>query len=106
MLGRQVPLVRDWVNGVEVYRSPEVPLGSLSWNTNVNLHESSNGQVPNYNPLRDVTYEDLKEYRFAEGSMGPKVIAACWFAEISGKPVLLLPLVLAHCVPALWPRLR
>lgn len=40
---------------------------------------------PGARALRDVTYDDLKEYRFAEGSMGPKVIAACWFAEISGK---------------------
>ena len=48
-----------WLNGAEIYRSPEVPTGPLDWNTNVNLHESSNGQVPNYNPLRDVSYEAL-----------------------------------------------
>jgi carbamate kinase len=40
---------------------------------------------PGARALRDVTYQDLKEHRFAEGSMGPKVIAACWFAEISGN---------------------
>jgi hypothetical protein len=44
-----------WINGIEVYRSPEMRLGTPEWNTNVNLHESSNGLVPNYNPLRDIT---------------------------------------------------
>jgi carbamate kinase len=40
---------------------------------------------PNARPLRNVTYDELKKHQFAEGSMGPKVIAACWFAEVSGK---------------------
>ncbi len=46
-----------WINGVEVYRSPEMPsTGALDWNTTpAALHESSNGLVPNYNPLIDIT---------------------------------------------------
>ena len=35
-------------------------------------------------PLRNVTYADLKDYKFAAGSMGPKVLAACWFAQVTG----------------------
>jgi len=35
--------------------------------------------------LRNVTYEDLRGLRFASGSMGPKIISACWFAEKTGK---------------------
>jgi len=48
-----------WINGVEVFRSPEMPPGIPDWNTSVNLHESSNGERPNYNPLRDVSFEGL-----------------------------------------------
>jgi hypothetical protein len=44
-----------WINGQEVYRSPQVPFGPVNWNTNVNLHESSNGLTPNYMPVIDVT---------------------------------------------------
>jgi carbamate kinase len=36
-------------------------------------------------PLKNVTYNDLKDLDFASGSMGPKVISACWFAEKTGK---------------------
>ncbi len=44
-----------WINGQEVYRSGEVPFGPAMWNMSVNLHESSNGLVPNYSPVRDIT---------------------------------------------------
>jgi PKD repeat protein len=45
-----------WINGVEVYRSPEVPAGPLSWNTVLlDQHESSNGFPPTYDPFQDVT---------------------------------------------------
>jgi hypothetical protein len=36
-----------------------MPSGVPQWNSTVNLHESSNGTRPNYNPLRDVSYEAL-----------------------------------------------
>ncbi len=32
-----------------------------------------------------MTYEDLKAHRFAGGSMLPKVLAACWFAQVTGR---------------------
>jgi thrombospondin type 3 repeat protein len=44
-----------WINGVEVYRSPEMPPGGPTWNANANLHESSNGTSPNFAPLKDIT---------------------------------------------------
>jgi carbamate kinase len=40
---------------------------------------------PNARPLRNVTYNTLKDHHFATGSIGPKVTAACWFAQITGK---------------------
>jgi len=44
-----------WINGIEVYRSPEMPEGSLTWNTDPDLHESSNGSSPDYEPRTDIT---------------------------------------------------
>lgn len=44
-----------WINGQEVFASPEVPFGPLPFNTSVALHESSNGASPVYTPLRDIT---------------------------------------------------
>ena len=35
--------------------------------------------------LQHVTYDELQDLDFASGSMGPKVISACWFAEKTGK---------------------
>ena len=43
-----------WINGVEVYRSPELPLGTLEWNANPTAHESSNGVTPTYEPVHDI----------------------------------------------------
>jgi len=44
-----------WINGVEVFRSAEMPAGTLTWNSIPTLHESSNGPSPNYSPLQDIT---------------------------------------------------
>jgi len=44
-----------WLNGVEVYRSPEIPVGDPAWNTNATPHESSNGTVPDLGNLIDIT---------------------------------------------------
>ena len=43
-----------WINGVEIYRSPEMPPGDPAWNAVAATHESSNGAVPNYGPMNDV----------------------------------------------------
>jgi parallel beta-helix repeat protein len=51
--------VLAWINGVEVFRSPEMPAGAPAWNTNANLHESSNGLTPDFRPIRDVTTSAL-----------------------------------------------
>ena len=41
--------------------------------------------TPEVKALKNVTYEDLKNEDFDSGSIGPKVISACWFAEKTGK---------------------
>ena len=44
-----------WINGVEVFRSAEMPTGTPAWNTNAGLHESSNGASPVYTPGNDIS---------------------------------------------------
>jgi carbamate kinase len=44
-----------------------------------------NWGTPGAKALGKVTYNDLKDQDFPSGSMGPKVISACWFAEKTGK---------------------
>lgn len=41
--------------------------------------------TPDARPLHNITYDDIKDYQFADGSMGPKVLAACWFAQVTGN---------------------
>ena len=35
-----------WINGTEVYRSPEMPAGAPVWDTQATSHESSDGFHP------------------------------------------------------------
>ena len=41
--------------------------------------------TPEQRPIRSATPEELAASEFAAGSMGPKVRAACWFAEQHGR---------------------
>jgi hypothetical protein len=43
-----------WINGVEVYGSPEIG-PSTAWNAAVASHESSNGATPDYGALIDIS---------------------------------------------------
>ena len=47
--------VTAWINGVEVYRSPSLPAGPLGWDTGAAPHESSNGELPDLEPLLNIT---------------------------------------------------
>ena len=44
-----------WINGVEVYRSPEMRTRETTYYTISGDHESSNGVVPDYQPMRNIT---------------------------------------------------
>jgi hypothetical protein len=44
-----------WINGQEVYRSPEIVDDSLAWEMTVASHESSNGSTPDYGDSIDVS---------------------------------------------------
>jgi carbamate kinase len=43
--------------------------------------------TPAQQALRQITAAELRQHRFAEGSMQPKVRAACTFAERTGRAV-------------------
>jgi len=44
-----------WINGTEVYRSPEMPSGALGYDANPAAHESSNGTQPDYGSPIDIS---------------------------------------------------
>ncbi len=48
-----------WINGVEVFRSAQMPAGTPAWNTSAASHESSNGASPNYGTLQDISAAGL-----------------------------------------------
>jgi hypothetical protein len=48
-----------WINGQQVFRSRQMPPGDPDWNTNANLHESSNAAFPTYEPLQDISSAGL-----------------------------------------------
>jgi len=44
-----------WLNGTEILGSDEMPGGPLTGTSAAGLHESSNGLLPNYTPIHDVS---------------------------------------------------
>ncbi len=44
-----------WLNGTEILGSPEMPGGPLTGTTPAGLHESSNGLIPGYAPIHDLS---------------------------------------------------
>jgi carbamate kinase len=42
-------------------------------------------RTPGALPLRRASVDELRTHTFEEGSMGPKVEAACWFVEATGR---------------------
>jgi hypothetical protein len=44
-----------WINGLEVYRSPQMPFGLMDWDSEPLSHESSNGAEPDYDPVIEIT---------------------------------------------------
>ena len=45
-----------WINGTEVLRSPEMPVGALAWDTaTIGDHESSNAATPQFSPIFDIS---------------------------------------------------
>jgi PKD repeat protein len=76
-----------WINGVEVYRSPQMPAGALIWNTLPASHESSNGASPDYGFLEDVSSVGIPEL-----NTGVNVLAvAVWNRGSTSSDLVLVP---------------
>ena len=77
-----------WINGVEVFRSPELPLGALSWDSTLDAqHESSNGTEPLYSPQRAISIPGIPALQ-----NGDNVLAvAVWNWDGSSSDLVLVP---------------
>ncbi len=81
------------LSGVEVVIDKDYAGALLAKELNADLYIMAtdsdavyeNWGTPQAKALRNVSYDDLKHLNFASGSMGPKVISACWFAEKTRK---------------------
>ena len=75
-----------WINGAEVYRTPEMPSGTLAWDTQAGSHESSNDIQPNYAPPHDISSVGIPALQ-----AGTNVLAVgVWNHSSSSKPLSLL----------------
>lgn len=81
-----------WINGVEVFRSSEMPADSPAWDSTAALHESSNGAAPNYAPLRDVSAAALPALH-----NGTNVLAiGVWNVTLPSTDLVLVPKLLMN----------
>jgi len=77
-----------WINGVEVYRSSSMPSGVPLWNTKATPgHESSNGAVPDYGELQDISFAGIPALK-----TGLNVLAVgVWNTSGSSSDLILVP---------------
>jgi hypothetical protein len=86
-----------WINGDEVYRSPEMPAGPPDWNTPVGDHESSNGVEPAFAPEVDISPAAL-----AALETGTNVLAVgVWNEHGLSSDLVLVPRLAINREPAL-----
>ncbi len=76
-----------WINGVEVFRSAQMDLGALAWNSVSQLHESSNGSMPSYVPMEDITAKSLQLLKSGENLLAIGV----WNASSTSSDLVLVP---------------
>jgi hypothetical protein len=75
-----------WLNGVEVHRSDSMPLDPPEWNTQPDLHESSNGAVPTYE-IHDISIRALPA--LVEGTN--TLAIGVWNNSASSTDLVLVP---------------
>jgi hypothetical protein len=80
-----------WLNGVEIWRSPDMPAGPPDWATFPSSHESSNARAPVLVPLDDVTARALPALR-----AGTNVLAiGVWNDDAASSDLVLVPRLVA-----------
>ncbi len=77
-----------WINGEEIYRSPEMPApGDPAWDTQPSNHESSNAFVPDFSPVFEISTKALPALRF-----GDNVVAfGVWNNSAGSSDLVLVP---------------
>jgi carbamate kinase len=80
LIGIEAVIDKDWASAL---LAQELGAGFLLLLTETDAVYEGWG-TPQRNPIRHASPEQLRKYNFAEGSMGPKVEAACAFVEASG----------------------
>jgi len=89
-----------WINGVEVYRSAEMPVGEPTWNADPSSKESSNGMTPDYGLIFDISSIGLPELQ-----NGDNVLAVAVYNRIPATPpstdLVLVPRLAINRVPAM-----
>ena len=89
-----------WINGVEVFRSLEMPGGGVpAWDASATPHESSNGALPNYGTLVDISGPAV-----AALVAGPNLLAVgVWNNAASSTDLVLVPKLSISSTPD-WTR--
>jgi hypothetical protein len=73
-----------WINGIEVFRSSQMPAGPIDWNTDSSSHESSNDSSPDYE------LEDISGLGIPALQNGLNVLAIGVWNKSAGSPDLVL----------------
>lgn len=77
-----------WINGVEVYRSPQMPRdGEPQWDTRATLHESSNGTSPDYGQLQNISDAAVPALHDGDNVLAVGV----WNAPLPSSDLVLVP---------------
>jgi cysteine-rich repeat protein len=91
-----------WINGVEVYRSSQMPAGAPAWNAAATSHESSNGSSPNYGTLVDVSAAALGAIHNGTNMLAVGV----WNTGVSSSDLVLVPKLSANASVSRGPYLQ
>jgi hypothetical protein len=82
-----------WINGVEVFRSTDMPdFGDPSWDTSANPHESSNATTPNYGVLEEITDAGIPQLQ-----TGTNIVAiGVWNYNVGSSDLVLVPILVKN----------
>jgi len=78
-----------WINGVEVFRSSQMPSGSPAWDTIPDgSHESSNGLEPVYEPLQNISQSGIPVLNVGGGNV---LAIGVWNTSSGSSDLVVVP---------------
>lgn len=86
-----------WLNGVEIWRTAEMPSGDPAWDADASQHESSNAAAPVFEPYADVTQAGLPALLPGENVLAIGV----WNASVPSSDLVIVPRLVADPPPDL-----